>query len=533
LLKFFHKRNILVNQKAEEGVVKMNEERILVVDDEEPVRNVVSEIVDLMGCKAVTVGSAKGALEILEKEPFGIMITDVKMPEMDGFELMKAVLSRFPHIYVVCMTGHGDSCTYTDVLSMGVKDYITKPFTADEMKAKLSRVIREKHLIEDLTQKSVELGIANAELKQLSQMKSTFISSVSHELRTPLTVIKEFISLMLEGHVGALNENQKEYLGIAHKNILRLTNLIETLLDFSRIESGKGLKLRFESVPLGEVVEDAVMTLSQQMHDKGITFVNRLDAEIPRLLIDRNRMIEVFINLIGNGIKFTPPGGKIIIDSKGLTEKRDSLKVVVTDTGIGISEEDLPKIFDRFYQGKRVQEGIVKGTGLGLAITKEIIEGHQGTIEAESKLASGTSFHFPLPLFGVESILNLLLKPTVEEAERDSISFSLIQIEFWDRRAKRETTLTGEAWEKVLNAMKKMIRAVDTVLAFQHKRIYMFSYNDKGMAKEIGERIKAKLTQGADIAKGTGVEFKTYSFPKDARTQEDFLKGCRLFLKED
>jgi hypothetical protein len=84
-----------------------------------------------------------------------------------------------------------------------------------------------------------------------------------------------------------------------------------------------------------------------------------------------------------------------------------------------------------------------------------------------------------------------------------------------------------------LYAMKKMIRAVDTVLAFQHKRIYMFSYNDKGMAKEIGERIKAKLTQGDYIAKGTGVEFKTYSFPKDARTQEDFLKGCRVFLKED
>jgi signal transduction histidine kinase len=514
-------------------MVMMSEERILVVDDEEPIRNLVSEIIHLMGYKAVTTGSAKEALEILKQDPFGIMITDFKMPEMDGLELMKAVLEQFPRTNIICMTGHGDSCTYTEVVGMGVTDYITKPFTADEMKAKLSRVVREKRLIEDMTQKSVELGIANEELKQLSQMKSTFISSVSHELRTPLTVIKEFISLMLEGHVGALNEDQKEYLGIANKNIVRLTNLIETLLDFSRIESGKGLRLRFESVPLMEVVEDAVMTLSQQIQDKGITLENRLDTEMPRLLIDRNRMIEVFINLVGNGIKFTPPGGKIIIDSKGLTEKRDSMKVVVADTGIGIAEEDLPKIFDRFYQGKRVQEGIIKGTGLGLAITKEIIEGHQGTIEAESKLGAGTSFVFNLPLFGVEAILNLLLKPTVEEAERDGISFSLIQIDFWDRRAKRETVLPQEAWEKVLYALKKMIRAVDTVLAFQHKRVYMFSYNDKGMAKEIGERIKVKLTQGAYIAKGTGVEFKTYSFPKDARTQDDFLKGCRLFLKDD
>ena len=121
-------------------------------------------------------------------------------------------------------------------------------------------------------------------------LKSIFISSVSHELRTPLTVIKEFISLMLEGHVGTLTEDQKEYLGIAHKNILRLTNLIETLLDFSRIESGKGLKLKFEPVPLMEVVEDASMTLSQQMEEKRITLENRLDPETP-LALDRSQSI--------------------------------------------------------------------------------------------------------------------------------------------------------------------------------------------------------------------------------------------------
>ena len=158
-------------------------------------------------------------------------------------------------------------------------------------------MIREKDLITDLTQKSTELEKANLELKRLDQLKSTFISSVSHELRTPLTVIKEFISLILEGHVGAINEDQKEYLGIANKNIIRLTNLIETILDFSRIESGKGLKLRFEPTRLMEVVEDAVMTFSQQLEDKRITLENRLDPDIPPVLIDRNRMVEVFINL--------------------------------------------------------------------------------------------------------------------------------------------------------------------------------------------------------------------------------------------
>jgi signal transduction histidine kinase len=511
----------------------VEKERILVVDDEANVREMVSKIINLIGHEVVTTGSGKDALEILKNEPFSIIITDIKMPEMDGFELMKAARNQFPDIHFICMTAHGGSHTYTDVLAVGATDYITKPFTIDEMRAKLNRVIREKNLIADLTQKSTELEKVNEELKRLDQLKSTFISSVSHELRTPLTVIREFISLMLEGHVGALSEDQREYLGIANKNIIRLTNLIETLLDFSRIESGKGLKLKFEPTRLMEVVEDAVMTFSQQLEEKRITLENRLDPDIPLVLIDRNRLIEVFINLIGNGIKFTPPGGKITIDSRGLTEKRDCLKVMVTDTGVGISPEDLPKIFDRFYQGGRTQTGLVTGTGLGLAIAKEIIETHQGFIHAESKFGSGASFVFTLPVFAIETIYNLLLNPMLEEAERDKVAFSLIRVEFWDQRSKRESILSSESWEGVMYALQKMVRSVDTVIPFRNSVVYIFSFNDKRLSKEIGERVKVKLTQGSYLPKGIDVQFRTYSYPKEARTREDFLKGCRLLLREE
>ncbi|MGZ3570213.1 MAG: ATP-binding response regulator, partial [Thermodesulfobacteriota bacterium] len=428
----------------------MGKERILVVDDEETVREMVSKIINLIGHEVVTTGNGREALEILRSQPFSIMITDVKMPEMDGFELTKVVRDQFPGTPIICMTAHGTSYNYTDVVGVGATDYISKPFTIDEMKAKLNRVIREKDLIADLTQKSRELEKVNEELKRLDQLKSTFISSVSHELRTPLTVIKEFISLMLEGHVGALTEDQREYLGIANRNIIRLTNLIETLLDFSRIESGKGLKLRFEPTRLMEVVEDAVMTFSQQLEERRVALENRLDPDIPLVLIDRNRLVEVFINLIGNGIKFTPPGGKITIDSRGLTEKRDYLKIVVTDTGVGISPEDLPKVFDRFYQGGRTQTGLITGTGLGLAITKEIIETHQGYIQAESKSESGASFVFTLPVFGIETIYSLVLNPMLEEAERDKAPFSMIRVDFWEQRTKRESVLSHESWEGVM-----------------------------------------------------------------------------------
>lgn len=512
--------------------MSVEKERILVVDDEANVREMVSKVITLIGHEVVTTGSGQEALDILKKEPFSIIITDIRMPEMDGFELMKAVRSLFPNTYIICMTAHGGAYTYTDVVNVGATDYITKPFTIDEMRAKLNRVIHEKNLFLDLTQKSTELEQANAELKRLDQLKSTFISSVSHELRTPLTVIKEFISLMLEGHVGSLSEDQREYLGIANKNIIRLTNLIETLLDFSRIESGKGLKLKFEPSRLMEIVEDVVMTFSQQAEEKGITLENRLDPDIPPVLIDRNRLVEVFINLIGNGIKFTPPGGRITIDSKGLTEKRDYLKIVVTDTGVGILPEDLPKIFDRFYQGGRTQTGVITGTGLGLAITKEIIEGHGGFIHAESKFGNGASFVFALPVFGIETIYHLLLNPMLEEAEKDKSPFSMIRIEFWDQRTKRESVLSHESWEGVMYAIQKMVRSMDVVVPFHHRVVYIFSFNDKRSTKEIAERIQVKLTQGNYVSKGIDVQFRIYTYPKDAHTKEEFLKGCRLFLKE-
>jgi len=338
---------------------------------------------------------------------------------------------------------------------------------------------------------------------------------------------------MLEGHVGAVTEDQREYLGIANKNILRLTNLIETLLDFARIESGKGLKLRFEPASLTEVVEDASMTLSQQVEEKRIILENHLDPETPLVLIDRNRIVEVFINLISNGIKFTSPGGKISIDSRGLTERRDYLKVVVSDTGVGISPEDLPNIFDRFYQGQRTESGIIMGTGLGLSITKEIIEGHQGSIHAESKLGSGASFIFTLPIFGIKSIYSLLLHPMLEEAERDNLSFSLIRVEFWDQRTRREVVLNQEYWKGVMYAIQKLVRSVDTVIPYQNNIVYIFSFNEHKMAKEIGERVQVKLTQGNYLPKGTDVQFKIYSYPIEARTKEEFLKGCRRLLKED
>jgi len=509
--------------------VPVEKERILIVDDEALILDMVASYVSHIGFEAMTAKNGREALERLRNEPFTILITDIKMPEMDGFELMKTARAEFPDIHIIAMTGHGASYTFTDVVECGATDYIPKPFSLDEMRAKLNRVVRERGLLRDLKQKSLELGKANEDLRRLDNLKSIFVSSVSHELRTPLTVIKEFISLTLEGHGGTLTEDQREYLGIAHKNILRLTNLIDTLLDFSRIESGKGLQLKLEPARLMEVVEDASMTLAHVFEEKRVTLENRLDPDIPQVLIDRNRLVEVLINLINNGIKFTSAGGKITIDTRGLTEKRDYLRVVVSDTGIGIPPEDLPKVFDRFYQGQST--GISMGSGLGLAITKEIIEGHQGSIQAESRLGSGTSFVFTLPLLLVNNIFQLLIQPMLEEAEKDELFFSMIRVKFWDPKMKREMALSHDSWGSVKYALQKMVRSVDTIVPFPNSLIYIFSFIDQKLAREIGERIEVKLTQGGYVPKGTEVQFKTYSYPQEVGSKEEFLKGCHQLIK--
>ncbi|MGQ9646079.1 MAG: ATP-binding protein [Thermodesulfobacteriota bacterium] len=508
-------------------------ERILVLDQDEPVAEIVSRIAIQMGHEILTVKDGKEARELLRKGSITLLIVDLQVPGLNGLEGIKSLRAEFPDLPILCMMTESGSPSDVDEVVSGLTGTIAKPFALNEMRGKLGRLIYEKNLIGDLTKKSIELERVNEELKRVEQLKSDFILGISNELRTPLTVIKEVFSLVLEERIGTLTDDQKEYLGIANKNILRLGSMIDALQNFSRIESGKELKLKFEPVRLNAVIDEAWMTLSQPLEEKKITFENRLDPETPVIFGDRSRLIEVFVNLMDHALKSTPSGGKITIDSRGLTEGRDYLKVILTEMGRSLSPEALVNVFDRFSQGQKIQDGIGLVTGLGLAVAKEIIEAHQGVIQAESRPGNGNAFIFTLPVFGVDTIFTLLIQPMLTKAEEDKLNFSMIQMEFWDQRTKRETALTDGVLEGVVYAIKMMVRSMDVVLPFQGSRVYIFAYVDKKLAKEIGERIQTKSVQGGYVPKGINVQFRTYSFPKDARNRDDFVKGCRLYLKEE
>lgn len=236
--------------------------------------------------------------------------------------------------------------------------------------------------------------------KEIEKMKNEFISSISHEIKTPLSIIKEAINLVVDEIPGKIVESQRDVLTTAQKNIDRLSNIIGDLLDISKIESEK-LELRTKLVNISELIKDTIPDFKYMAEQKGIL----LDYEVPRVEVDvfcdPDKIGQVLVNLISNALKFTLREGRVKVICN---EEEDEVIVSVQDTGIGVSEENIPNLFDRFTQfGRKAGPG-EKGTGLGLAISKGIVELHKGRIWAESKLNKGSKFYFSLPKSSSEKI---------------------------------------------------------------------------------------------------------------------------------
>ncbi len=232
--------------------------------------------------------------------------------------------------------------------------------------------------------------------KKLDELKSRFVANVSHELRTPLVAIGKSIDLIINKTAGELSKTQEELLTIADRNVKRLTFLINDLLDLSKLEAGKA-SIRRESVAIESIASECIKGLEPWAGTKSIRIEKDIEEGLPDVEADPDRITQVFHNLLGNSIKFTPTNGVIVVRIR-LRKGDLQVQVSVADNGIGISKDDLPKVFDKFYQtGERVSTDI-SGTGIGLSITKEIVELHGGKIWVESEKGRGAEFIFTLPL---------------------------------------------------------------------------------------------------------------------------------------
>jgi len=234
---------------------------------------------------------------------------------------------------------------------------------------------------------------AEEELKATMELKSQFISTVSHELRTPLTSMKEAVSIVLEELAGSVNDEQKHFLDIAKRNIDRLSRLINDVLDFQKLSAGK-MKFNMQENDIKKIAEDAYTTMDPFAAKKNVHLSVQFEDKLPKAVVDGDKMVQVVTNLLSNAIKFTPEDGKVslLVRCQG-----EELAIAVSDTGMGIPKDALPKIFDQFYRVSRPGKEI-KGTGLGLAIVNRIVEAHGGRIEVESEVDKGSTFTVFMPL---------------------------------------------------------------------------------------------------------------------------------------
>ncbi len=254
--------------------------------------------------------------------------------------------------------------------------------------------------IKQLEENNRTLADLNEELKELDRVKSDLLANVSHELRTPLTSIKGYTEYILEGKLGDVTQKQQKGLLVVQKNLDRLSKLINALLDYSLMDAEK-MVLVVKPFNLKLLSKQVVVNLGSELEKRNLHFQIEIPDDLPMVVGDKEKIYQVLENLTINAIKFTENAGRITMRAMPRVEdERVFVRIYVSDTGVGIPEQALPRIFDRFYQVDATSKRKYGGMGLGLAIARSIVEAHRGTISVHSELGKGTTFTVTLPALG-------------------------------------------------------------------------------------------------------------------------------------
>lgn len=355
---------------------------ILIVDDRP--ENIYS-LKFLLESKKFNVDTALSGQEALKKvlkREYALIILDVQMPGMDGFEVAEALsgYSKTKEIPIIFLSAMNTEKKFiTKGYDSGGIDYITKPVDPDILLLKVKTFYR--------------LYEQNLALKLLESKKDEFMTIASHELKTPLTSIKAYIQLLERLLSRSADKNVTEYIHRAHEQVLKLEKLISELLDISKIENGK-LKMNKKHFDLEQMVQNTILTISNISREAGVSIVREGERFKNQVFADEIRVEQVLINFLTNAIKYSPGSGKVVVRT---SQGANHFCIAVQDFGIGIPEEKQKHIFSKFY---RVEESSVKfqGLGIGLYICAEIIRQHQGTYGITSTLGKGTTVHFSIPL---------------------------------------------------------------------------------------------------------------------------------------
>ncbi len=366
--------------------------------------------------------------------------------------------------------------------------------------------------------------------KYLDRLKDEFIGAVSHELRTPLSITKEGISIVLDGIVGKISEKQNKILNTARDNINRLARIIDSLLDISKIETGK-MELQRRMLVINELIKEVIAFFEPKIKAKGLDLRLKVPEGEISIYADKDKIIRVLTNLIGNALKFTQKG----FIEVGVEKKKDEVECFVLDSGMGISAEELPKVFSKFEQFGRVTGAGEKGTGLGLSIAKGIIEKHKGSIRAESVLGKGSRLSFTLPVYTSEALFKEHINEGIRDAGRKNFRLSLIIVSLanFDKIKKELPADKAASVLKELEGVFKdsLRREGDMVVKDEGEIVILLSDCDRKRALVVQGRLEQAWDDYAAAQKlpqGIKLVFNSAIYPDEAKSAEGLLKKARV-----
>jgi two-component system, sensor histidine kinase and response regulator len=383
----------------------MNKQRVLIVDDDMALLQALPQAIALRmkDIRVDTSDSAFGAIQQVQESEYDAIVSDIKMPGMDGITLIEKLHELCPDTPTLLITGHGERDLAIRALRVGAYDFIQKPIDRDYFVSSLQRAIQTRQMRRKIAEQQKALAQYTHQLEQTvtertrelveaNAAKDVFMSMVSHELKTPLTTLKG-ITQMLSRRIERGDQVELQNLTLLENSVRRMERLVNDLLNTSMMETGM--------FSLNRQPDDLVALLQELLTEHGEAMGTELQASIVATeltsLIDRERIGQVILNLLSNARKYSPAGSPIAVK---LEQEGNDAVIEVTDQGVGIPPEKLAHIFERFYRVPEidVQTGSSSGVGLGLYIAQKIIERHDGHLTVSSNPGQGSTFTIRLPL---------------------------------------------------------------------------------------------------------------------------------------
>lgn len=356
---------------------------ILVVDDAPDNVLLVKSILEDEGYDIDVAEEGQSAIDKVNANPPQLILLDVMMPGMDGFEVTERIRQQedLPFIPILLITAY-DQPSVAKGLDSGADDFIRKPVELEELLARVRSLLRLKHSVD--------------ERDEIARQRADFVSRLTHDLRTPLVAADRMLNLFQQGALGEMSEPMAEAVATMTRSNRNLLDMVNTLLEVYRFEAGRKV-LNFTPVNITELINEVIDELKPLAEEKGLSLTleeNLNDEQLVTVEGDRLELRRVLTNLVGNAIKFTDEGS-VKVDIQQVTETEPpQLVLSVQDTGPGVSPEEQKNLFERFRKGKHRNSG----SGLGLHLSQRILESHNGTINLESEEGKGSVFTVQLPL---------------------------------------------------------------------------------------------------------------------------------------